>query len=312
MKKIIIIDSNWLINKTYHVSKYNNKDFDLSKNETYVPLMRKLFTDISSLLRSLKLESYDEVYFSFDRGKSRFRTEILPSYKGTRDEKDLYFIHFIEDVSYILSNYYNTIIVPGVESDDIISVLSSWYKKSKTLLVYIISGDEDLQQLIDENIVVLTPLKGENRYSIVNGFKIQQLVELNNTSYQVVDKKLLLLNKILLGCDSDNVPRLLKKGIGPKTIERFYNDNGFYQNLEDKDIYTFIEQFCKERRYVIDMSVLESQISLVDLSLSEKCFTQLNCDEFEECLSKTRTVGDLVLPTSDLLLKNTKFVSNHV
>ena len=309
--KTIIFDTNWIINKSYHVLLANNEDFDLSKVESYFPLIRKVFIDLSKILRNLNLSYQNEVWFSFDYNGSDFRKRIFTEYKGTRIPENSHFYRLIDEVFLLLQNSgQNVIRLRGVESDDLIA---AFCKKRSEDEVYIITGDQDLQQLLDKNVFVVKPFQGKNTIFSHPQYTPSSII-IEDQVVVPTDPKLLLLQKVLLGDDSDNIPRIVKKGVGPKTIEKFYQKCLEPQNIP---LSLLIENFTKEINYVVCEDVVEQQLLLIDLSNSPRIIQESGGEDiFEASFKEVRKVGECDIISKgrsmnfENFLKGTKYISN--
>jgi len=97
------------------------------------------------------------------------------------------------------------LIVPSVEADDVISVISNHLQKSN---IYIMSTDKDFMQLIDERISVWSPMK--KRHYTIDRVKEEFGVHPNN----------FILQKIITGDDSDCIPGIER--FGAKTVNKYF------------------------------------------------------------------------------------------
>ena len=118
------------------------------------------------------------------------------------------------------------LILDSYEADDIIGTFSK-KQEDKNIHTYIVSGDKDLMQLVNDNTSV---------YSLGNKFKPTTIY--NNQ--KVLDKWNLPPDKIidylaLVGDTSDNIPGVA--GVGPKTavklINEFENVENIYKSLDE-------------------------------------------------------------------------------
>ena len=174
----------------------------------------------SILLRLLENSHPDYLAIAFDIGKT-FRNDLYPAYKGTRakmpDDLRVQITRIQEMV--------DTLGVPrleveGYEADD---VLGSTAKQmaARGCKVKIITGDRDLLQLVDENIIVSLP---GSKLSDSKDYTPQMVKDfLGVTPEQVVDYK------ALVGDPSDNYPGI--PGIGPKTAVTLLETYGTLDNI---------------------------------------------------------------------------------
>lgn len=115
----------------------------------------------------------------------------------------------------------------GYEADDLIGTIAK--KASKDgFKVFIVTGDRDLFQLIDDNISVLMPDRN-NSGQFLNFNAAAVLEKYSYTPEQVIDYK------ALAGDSSDNIPGV--RGIGDKSALKLLGEFGtlsnIYENLEN-------------------------------------------------------------------------------
>ncbi len=162
----------------------------------------------------------------FDRKGKTFRTDLYKDYKGTRQKTPNELEQQFPLIRDILK-YMNIRVLdsPVYEADDIAGTLSLEASK-KGFKTYLLTGDKDYYQLIDENTCVLMTRKGITELEIVN---LQTLKE----DYGIETKEFIDL-KGLMGDQSDNIPGV--PGIGQKTgiklIKEFGTMENLYNNLD--------------------------------------------------------------------------------
>ncbi|MBO9596686.1 MAG: 5'-3' exonuclease, partial [Cohnella sp.] len=113
----------------------------------------------------------------------------------------------------------------GYEADDCIGTLSR--QLSTHMDVYILTGDHDMLQLVDERVKVVIMKKGPSNYAVYDPETL--LAEKQLTAKQFIDLK------GLIGDTSDNYPGV--RGIGEKTATKLLNDyasiEGILENLAE-------------------------------------------------------------------------------
>ncbi|WP_071126567.1 DNA polymerase I [Peptoniphilus lacydonensis] len=163
----------------------------------------------------------------FDMKGKTFRSDIYKDYKGTRQKTPNELEQQWPLVRDIL-NYMNIKILesPVYEADDIAGTLAK-IASEENFETYLLTGDKDYFQLVDENTKVLLTRKGITEMDIVT---IESLKE----DYEIEPKQFIEL-KALMGDSSDNIPGIY--GIGEKTglkiIKEFKNIENLYDNIED-------------------------------------------------------------------------------
>ena len=115
---------------------------------------------------------------------------------------------------------------PGYEADDIMGSLSK-VSESNNIQSYIVSGDKDMLQMVNDNIIVYAP---GNRFKPTTNFKQE---EVKNKMGVYPDRIIDLLS--LIGDSSDNIPGV--RGVGPKTavklIEQFDSLDKLIDNIDE-------------------------------------------------------------------------------
>lgn len=169
--------------------------------------------------------SPEHIIVCSDASRRSFRTDIYPEYKGNRSETDddlrIQF-GFMEE--YLKKCNVTFIKTEGYEADDIIGTLAKESKKY-AFNPYIVSGDRDMFQLVNNNVKQFyLSNKGVIYYDIEDVIKKYDGL----TPVQLADFK------ALAGDTSDNIPGV--KGIGEKTAIKLLNEfkdlDGIYKNID--------------------------------------------------------------------------------
>jgi DNA polymerase-1 len=177
---------------------------------------------LKSLLDMIEVEKPTYAAVAFDLAQPTFRHEAADTYKEGRPETPEEFIQDVENLKELLMAFQLPIFTaPGYEADDVIGTLAT-RAKSAGYHVRILSGDQDLFQLIDDDEQIKVLHLG-NTFAKSNGlakeFGRQEVEEkLGIQPAQVIDYK------ALCGDTSDNIPGV--KGIGQKTAVKLLSDYG--------------------------------------------------------------------------------------
>ena len=103
-------------------------------------------------MKLINNEKPDLMIAAFDSSKKTFRHEKYPEYKATREKMPDEMIGQLPYLWKILQSMdIPTLEEPGFEADDIIGTLAT-KASCDELEVFIVSGDKDFMQLINENI----------------------------------------------------------------------------------------------------------------------------------------------------------------
>jgi len=233
---IAVIDVNHSFHKSFFIFSKWNKEIDLTNHKQKGVLMRKVVTDLMASVNKL-YQSPEDVYFCFD--SHTWRKNFCKEYKGGRGNKAEGFHEVINELYDIMTaKGFKTLKVEGAESDDCIAFIANTFPNEKI----IISGDEDMHQLLDADVHVWNNnLQKPIIFTAIN-FSERKFLNVSHQN-KVVNPKLSIFKKVMLGCTSDEVSPLIdKKGIGPKTIEKFFNS---YPRLMESKNNSFLEEMIK-------------------------------------------------------------------
>ena len=175
-----------------------------------------LFGFINQILKLINNDKPDLMVAAFDTSKKTFRHEKYPEYKATREKMPDEMIGQLPYLWKILESMgIPTLEKPGFEADDIIGTLASMASK-ENLDVYIISGDKDFMQLVNEKIFLYTP---SGRKADIKIYDRNGVID----KWGVPPEKIIDLLG-LMGDASDNVPGV--PGVGEKTAVKLIKEYG--------------------------------------------------------------------------------------
>ncbi|MCQ4086867.1 5'-3' exonuclease H3TH domain-containing protein [Saccharibacillus sp. JS10] len=175
------------------------------------------------------VQQFDPTHIAccWDMGGRTFRTEQFESYKGNRSAAPDDLIPQFDLVKEVVEamNIPN-IGLSGYEADDCIGTIAKRCVREHQMDVQILSGDNDLLQLTEDQIKVIIMKKGYGNYQV---YTPQFLMEEKGlTPSQIIDMK------GLMGDASDNYPGV--KGIGEKTaiklVQEYGDIDGILANLD--------------------------------------------------------------------------------
>ena len=188
-----------------------------------------LFGFLNQLFRILNKENPDYIATIFDRKEKTFRHKKYPDYKANRDpmpeELQVQLPHLwkLIDAMKILN-----LSKKGYEADDLIGTLAVDGTKND-LEVFIVSGDKDFMQLINDNVFLYAPGTKNKPDKIYDKDGVKD-------RWGVPPEKIIDLFG-LMGDSSDNIPGVL--GVGPKSAMKLINDYGTLEEaLKNADIVT--------------------------------------------------------------------------
>lgn len=229
--KVLLIDTNNLSMRCLFALAYDPTDttFSIYKNAF-----------LSSLCKSVRQFKPNKIVFCME-GFHNWRRDVFTDYKCSRApgrdaslvDFDSFFKmnnEFIEDLSKSLQNCL-FLKVFRLEADDLIALTTKYMQQWDITLI---STDKDFYQLHKyPNFKQWDPIK--NRY------------------IQVIDPNVALMQKIITGDKSDDIPQL-KKGVGPKTVEKI-----LIEGLQDWLMKNDLQQRFDENRRLIDFDFIPKE-----------------------------------------------------
>ncbi|WP_108671186.1 5'-3' exonuclease [Peribacillus acanthi] len=195
----------------------------------------------------------------WDMGSKTFRTEMYQDYKGNRPAPPVELLPQFDLVKEAVEAFdIPNIGLEGFEADDCIGSLTNSHKEEHH--IQILTGDQDLLQLLDPSVSVILLKKGYGNYEVHNEETFFAWKGITPT--QMVDLK------ALMGDPSDNYPGV--KGIGEKTaiklLQQFDHIEGILEN---------ITQLTKTQR-----AKIEDAVELLHMSrklAAIKCDVPISC-----------------------------------
>lgn len=263
-KKLVLIDGNSILFRAFYA-------LPLLHNEQGVYTNALLgFTNM--LLNILEEEEPTHMLVAFDAGKTTFRHKTYDEYKGGRQKTppelseqfplSRKLLDALKIQHYELDLY---------EADDIIGTLTKQAEEDGWE-VKVISGDQDLLQLVSEKVTVDLTRRGISEVESYTPEKLIEKMELKPE--QIIDLK------ALMGDSSDNIPGV--PGVGIKTATRLLKEYGsldkVYENLDNisgKKLKENLETY-KEQAYLSkDLATiyLETPITINKDDLTYQGFT---------------------------------------
>ena len=217
MKKVILVDGNNLLFRSYFATAYSG---NMMKNSKGFPT-NGLYGLVNMLNKIIREEKPEYMLVAFDKGKT-FRHEKYLDYKGGRNETP-------DDLKRQFSVAKKLVPLMGIkcfeidnyEADDIIGTYSKMALIDPEFETTIVSSDKDLLQLINEETEV--KLLKQKDYIRMNE-------ETFIDTYGIKPIRMIDL-KGLMGDASDNIPGV--KGIGEKTALKLLQEYDSLENVYD-------------------------------------------------------------------------------
>lgn len=198
MKKFVIVDGNAIVHRAFHALP------PLATKDGLV--VNAVYGFCTMLFKAMRDLQPDYLAVTFDITGSTERKKIYPAYKAQRKQQppELYAqLDIVKDIVRALGcPIYE---LAGVEADDVIGTIVRQIPKNVTS--YIVTGDADTLQLVDQHTFVLTLRTGLSDTLIYTPELVQK-------KYQGLTPAQLIDYKGLRGDPSDNIPGV--RGIGDK------------------------------------------------------------------------------------------------
>ena len=176
-----------------------------------------LFGFANQVLKLIRSENPDYIACAFDSKEKTFRHKMYKEYKANRpkmpDELQMQLPHLWDMLE---AMNLPVLKKPGVEADDIIGTLAVQAEKER-LDTYIVSGDKDFMQLMNNHIFMYAPGTRKSPDPIIyDPVKVEE-------RWGVPPEKIIDLLG-LMGDSSDNVPGVA--GVGEKTAVKLIKEYG--------------------------------------------------------------------------------------
>lgn len=258
----MVIDGSAIIHRAYHAMP----PFTTSDGKP-TGAVHGFFSMLLKLIQEIK-PAY--LAIAFDRAKPTFRQQLFVGYHANRPKAPSDLGEQFQIVRDILSIGKIPIYeIDGFEADDVIGTINSIVNTNhKNCIVYIVTGDRDLLQLLDQDTKILMPVKGISQVMMFDRARVK--LKYGVDPEQIIDYK------ALIGDASDNYPGVA--GVGPKTAANLLAKYGSFER-----IYKHISDIEKENPKL----ALKLAEGAEQASLAKKLAT-IDCDtpfvfEFEKC-----------------------------
>ena len=260
MEKIILVDGNNLLFRSYYATAYNG---NFMKNSKGFPT-NALFGFANMMNKIIEEEKPTYIMVAFDKGKT-FRHDKYDFYKQGRietpNELKLQFPKAKELLNAMGIKYYE---IDNYEADDIIGTFAEYCNKDPNFIGTIISSDKDLLQLISNDIdIKLLKQKDYIRYNEDTFTKEYGIKPIN-----IIDLK------ALMGDASDNIPGV--KGIGEKTALKLLQE---YKTLDG--IYEHIDEIKGKTKEKLEIDKDNAYMSYEIATIYKEVSIDINVDELK-------------------------------
>ncbi len=275
MKKIILVDGNNLLFRSYYATSYSGV---IMKNSKGFPT-NGLYGFINMINKIIEEEKPNYILVAFDKGKT-FRHEKYSEYKAGRrempEELKLQFPKAKEVLDAMGIKHFE---IDNYEADDIIGTLAKTVDMEDKFIATIISSDKDLLQLISKEVEVkLLKTKGFIRFD-EKIFKDTY----GTTPIHMIDLK------ALMGDASDHIQGV--KGIGEKTainlLTKYQSLDNVYEHLNEIGGKTKekLEQGKDDAYMSYDLATIYKEVPL-PFSLEDCIYKGMNIKDYKDILEE--------------------------
>ena len=274
MKKLLILDSNSILNRAFYGVRYLSAKDGTPTNAIYG------FLNI--LLKLIKEQEPDYICAAFDVKAPTFRHKQYEGYKAQRKPMPEGLAAQMPLAKDVLRAMGVTILEKErYEADDIIGTVARLCEESE-ISCFIATGDkDDLQLASDKTKVILTVTKsGYNETIIYDDKAVKEKYHVTPTEFIDV--------KALMGDPSDNIPGV--KGVGEKTamslIEKHHSIEYIYENIDGIGLKGAMLQKMKDGR---EMAFMSKELATINRNTpiefnAEECVFdgfENNCELYE-------------------------------
>lgn len=282
MKKLLILDSNSLMNRAFYALPTLTNSEGVHTNAIYgfTNMLLKMKGDINP----------DYIVAAFDKKAPTFRHKEYDDYKAGRkkmpEELAEQFPIIKEMLKLLGIKIYE---IEGFEADDIIGTTAKLAAK-EGMEVFIVTGDKDALQLADNNINVIITKKGVSETAQYN--KEQFIEEFGVTPTQFIDVK------GLMGDKSDNIPGV--PGVGEKTayklIKEYGSVEGVLNNIDSisgKKLKENLETYSEQAIFSKKLATIMVEVPLDNIIEDIKNVEEMNKSGLKELLIKLQMKSSL-------------------
>ncbi|GAA0452116.1 5'-3' exonuclease [Alkalibacillus silvisoli] len=255
-KHVLLVDGMALLFRAFYATAMNNNFMINSKG---IPT-NAIHGFIRHLLTSTNTFQPSHVICCWDMGSHTFRNDLYTEYKANRGappEELVPQFDLVKEVTEAMD--IPNVGVAGFEADDCIGTLAQAYQGEAD--VTILTGDQDILQLLDDGIRVALLKKGYGNYDVYEADRF--LEEKGITPKQMIDLK------AMMGDSSDNYPGV--RGVGEKTaLKLLINHGSLDAILDNLDLLTK----AQKTKFENDLEMIHLSRKLAEIH----CETGVTCD----------------------------------
>ncbi|MFD1037858.1 5'-3' exonuclease H3TH domain-containing protein [Virgibacillus byunsanensis] len=254
-QKVLLVDGMALLFRGFFATSFRGNFMKTSKG---VPT-NGVYQFMRYFLDAKEKFNPTHVICCWDMGSKTFRTDLYDGYKANRSEPPEELIPQFDLIKEVVGAFnMPNIGLENYEADDCIGTLASHYSVEHDVII--LTGDQDILQLVDNGVSVAIMRKGQGNYEL---FDQDNFYDKKGISpRQIIDLK------GLMGDSSDNYPGV--KGIGEKTALKLIQEYGSVDG-----ILTNIDKLAKgiQTKINTDMEMLHLSRKLAEI----KCDVPVSC-----------------------------------
>ncbi|WP_226034821.1 5'-3' exonuclease [Aquibacillus saliphilus] len=215
-KTVLLVDGMALLFRGFYATGYTGNFMINSKG---VPT-NAIFGFLNYFINAIETFSPSHVVCCWDMGSKTFRSDLYEEYKSNRGEPPVELVPQFDLIKEVVDAFeVPNVGIVGFEADDCIGTLANEYGQENNVVV--VTGDQDILQLVKPNISVAIMKKGQGNYDVLR----------DDTFYEQrgISPKQMIDLKGLMGDPSDNYPGV--KGIGEKTALKLLQEYGSIDDI---------------------------------------------------------------------------------
>jgi DNA polymerase-1 len=252
-KKLFLIDGSALYYRSYFAFIRNPLINSKGENTS------STFGFLNSMIKIIEDEAPDYLAVIFDTKEPTFRHEIYPEYKANREKMpeemaDQYprMINTLKSFNFLLLDK------AGFEADDIIGTLADKYA-SADIDVFIVSGDKDMAQLVNDHVFLYSQAKSKQKAQVIDAKLVKEKYGIKPN--QVIDWL------TLMGDTSDNIPGVPKVGgvTASKLLNSYGSLDGVYDHiyfLKKSTVRDNLIKFKEQTKLAKSLTTIDKQVPL--------------------------------------------------
>lgn len=214
--RLLLVDGMAILFRAYFATSFGGS---VRKTSSGVPV-NAVHGFVRYFMDAVNTYNPSHVVCCWDMGSTTFRTEQYDGYKSNRPSAPEDLIPQFDLVKEVVESFnVPNIGVAGYEADDCIGTLAAALKDQAQ--IFVVTGDHDMLQLVDERVSVAIMKKGIGNYMVYTPESLMEERQL--TPAQIIDIK------GLMGDTSDNYPGV--RGIGEKTAHKLIQEHGSIEGL---------------------------------------------------------------------------------